>query len=201
MKKEPAGPEDRIREEFRENIKKTLSAKGQRRWNLVEQLAVEDGFTWEDNSSYRHENNYVMKIDGTIVYAENVNTQTYKEIRELLRKKGRMQTSPSLISNALAIGGSTLGGAFLGFLLIRVGLHPLILVPSIIVPPGLCIYDMLKQSAKETNKLAEIDASLKKYQEHIYYDDDALKRFCYRIYKNALADLQGKEFSKSIGKG
>jgi hypothetical protein len=189
MKKEPEGPEDQIREQFRENIKKTLSAKGQRRWNLVEQLAVEDGFTWEDNYSYRQQNNYVMKIDGTIVYAEHVDTQTYKEIRELLRKKGRIQTSPSLISNALAIGGSTLGGAFLGFLLIRVGLHPLILVPSIIIPPGLCIYDMLKQSAKESNKLAKIDASLKKYEEHLYYHDDALKRFCYRIYKNALAFL------------
>jgi len=41
------------------------------------------------------------------------------------------------------MGSSTLGGAFLGYLLILAGLHPLVMIPSIIIPPGLCIYDML----------------------------------------------------------
>jgi hypothetical protein len=132
---------------------------------------------------------------------ENADKQIYQEIRELLEKRGRIQTSPSLISNALAIGGSTLGGAFLGFLLIRVGLHPLVLVPSIIVPPALCIYDMLKQSTKESDKLARINESLRNYQDQIYYDDDAVKRFCYRIYKNAIADLQHEKSFNDLPNG
>ncbi|MFW6147456.1 MAG: hypothetical protein ACOC6B_03585 [Thermodesulfobacteriota bacterium] len=197
MKKEPLEPEDRIREEFKENIKKTLSERGQRRWNLLEELALEHGYLWEEAYSYRLDNNYLMKVGGTVAYAEDVNKQLYQEIKRLLEQKGRIQTSPSLISNALAIGGSTLGGAFLGFLLIRVGLHPLVLVPSIIVPPGLCIYDMLKQSAKESDKLARIQGLLNKYQEHLYFDDDAVKRFCYRIYKSSLADMQREGFSQS----
>jgi len=200
MKKEPE-PEDRIREEFKENLKKALAAKGQRRWNLLEELALEHGYEWEQAYSYRRENSYVMKVGGTIAYAENVDKQMYQEIRELLEKKGRTQTSPSLISNALAIGGSTLGGAFLGFLLIRVGLHPLVLVPSIIIPPALCIYDMLKQSTKESDKLARINDYLRNYQDHLYYGDDAVKRFCYRIYKNAMADLQHEKSFDYIPNG
>jgi len=104
----------------------------------------------------------------------------------LLERKGKIKTSPSLIGNALAMGSSTLGGAFLGYLLILAGLHPLVMIPSIIIPPGLCIYDMLKQSTKESNKLATLDITLDKYQDNIYYDDDAIKRFNYRIYKKAL---------------
>ena len=112
----------------------------------------------------------------------------YNEIRELLERKGKIKISASLIGNALAMGSSTLGGAFLGYLLILAGLHPLVLIPSIIIPPGVCIYDMLKQSTKESNKLAKIDKPLEKYQENIYYEDDAIKRFNYRIYKKALLD-------------
>jgi hypothetical protein len=175
-------------EQFRENLKEALSARGQRRWTLLEEFAVEHGYTREKGNSYRHGNNYVMKIAKNIIYAEDVEPHAYEEIRELLEKKGRVQTSPSIIANALTMGGSTLGGAFLGYLLMRAGLHPLVLVPSIIIPPGLCIYDMLKQSAKESDKLARIEASLKKYREHMYYDDDAVRRLYYRIYRNVLAD-------------
>jgi hypothetical protein len=188
MKKGPGGSEDRIRERFRADLKETLSVRGQRRWALLEEFALEHGYAREGGCSYRHENNYLMKVGWNIVYAENVESPAYEEIRELFEGKGRVQTSPSLIANALTIGGSTLGGALLGFLLIRAGLHPLVLIPSIIVPPGLCIYEMLKESTKESEKLAKIDASLKKYQESIYYDDDAVRRFFYRIYKNALVD-------------
>jgi len=129
-----------------------------------------------------------MKIGWNIIYIENVTTQAYEEIRELLERKGKIRTSPSLIGNALAMGSSTLGGAFLGYLLILAGLHPLVMIPSIIIPTGLCIYDMLKQSTKESNKLVKIDTPLEKYQDNIYYDDDAIKRFNYRIYKKALLD-------------
>jgi hypothetical protein len=188
MEKEPGRSEDRIREQFRGNVKETLSAKGQRRWDLLSESALEQGYTREDGYCWRHERNYLMKIARNIVYVENVEDQVYKEIRELLEDKGKIQTSLSLISSALTIGGSTLGGAFLGYLLIRAGLHPLVLIPSIMIPPGLCIYDMLKQSAKENDRLARIDALLKKYQEHICYDEDAVRRFYYRTYKNAVAD-------------
>ena len=188
MNKGPGESEERIRKQFREDLKETLSAIGHRRWDLLEQVALEHGYTREDGHSYRYGNNYLMKIAWNIIYLDNVTIQAYEEIKGLLEKRGKMQTSPSLIANALTIGGSTLGGAFLGFLLIRAGIHPLVLIPSIIIPPGLCIYDMLKQSAKESDKLAKIEASLKKYQENIFYDDDAVRRFFYRIYKNALAD-------------
>jgi hypothetical protein len=188
MKKGPGGSEDRIREQFRGNLKETLLAGGQRRWALLEEFALEHGYTREGGYSYRHENNYLMKIAKHIVYAENVETQSYEEIRELLEGKGKIQTSPSLIANALTIGGSTLGGAFMGYLLIRTGLHPLVMIPSIVIPPSVCLYDMLKESAKESSKLAGIETSLKKYQENIYYDDDAIKRFHYRTYKEALLD-------------
>jgi len=188
MKKDPAGSEDLIREQLRENIQEILSAKGQRRWDLLEEFAVEHGYTPEGGYSYRHENNYVMKIAKTIVYAEDVEPKAYEEIRELIERRGRIQTSPSIIANALTIGGSTLGGAFLGFLLIRAGLHPLVLIPSIIIPPGVGIYGMLKESAKESDNLARIEASLKKHQEHLYYDDEAVRRLYYRIYKDGLVD-------------
>lgn len=188
MNKGRGGLEDRIHEQFRGNLEETLSAKGQRRWALLEEFALEYGYTREEGHCYRYERNYLMKIAWNIIYLENVTTQACEEIRRLHERKGKIQTSPSLIANALTVGGSTLGGAFLGFLLIRAGLHPLVLIPSIIIPPGVCIYEMLKQSAKESDKLAKIEASLRKYQEHIYYDDDAIRRFHYRIYKNALVD-------------
>ena len=188
MNKSSRESETRIRERYRENLKETLSAKGQKRWTLLEDLALEHGYTLEDGYSYRYDKNYLMKIGWNIIYIENITSQEYNEIRELLERKGKIRTSPSLIGNALAIGSSTLGGAFLGYLLILAGLHPLVLIPSIIIPPGMCIYDMLKQSTKESNKLAKIDTPLEKYQENIYYDDDAIKRFNYRIYKKALLD-------------
>jgi hypothetical protein len=179
--------EHKIRERYRENTKKTMAAKGQKRWALLKDLALEHGFTIEDEYSYRYDKNYLIKIGWNIIYIENVTTQAYEEIRELVMRKRKISTSPSLIGNALAIGSSTLGGAFLGYLLILAGLHPLVIIPSIIVPPGLCIYDMLKQSTKESNKLAALDISLGKYQDNIYYNDDAIKRFNYRIYKKALS--------------
>jgi len=177
MNKRPGELENRIRERYRENLKEILSAKGQKRWTLLEDLALEHGYTLEDGYSYRYEKNYLMKIGWNIIYIENITSQEYNEIRDLLETKGKMRTSPSLIGNALAIGSSTLGGAFLGYLLILAGLHPLVLIPSIIIPPSMCIYDMLKQSTKESNKLAKLDIYLDKYQENIYYDDDAIKRF------------------------
>lgn len=186
MNKSPRESETRIREQFRENLKETLSAKGQKRWTLLEDLGLEHGYALEDGYSYQYDKNYLMKIGWNIIYIENITSQEYSEIRELLERKGKIRTSPSLIGNALAIGSSALGGAFLGYLLILAGLHPLVLIPSIIIPPGVCIYDMLKQSTNESNKLAKIDTPLEKYQENIYYDDDAIKRFNYRIYKKAL---------------
>jgi len=188
MNKSLGESENRIREQFRENLKETLSAKGQKRWTLLEDLALEHGYTLEDGYSYRYEKNYLMKIGWNIIYLENVPTHAYKQIRELLERKGKTKTSPSLIGNALAIGSSALGGAFLGYLLILAGLHPLVLIPSIIIPPSMCIYDMLKQSTRESNKLVKLDIFLDKYRENIYYDDDAIKRFNYRIYKKALLD-------------
>jgi hypothetical protein len=186
MNKRSRESENRIREPLRENLKQTLSAKGQKRWALLEDLALEHGYALEDGCSYRYDNNYLMKIGWSIIYVENITTQRYREIRELLERKGKIKTSPSLIGNALTIGSSTVGGAFLGYLLIRAGLHPLVLIPSIIIPPSVCIYDMLRQSTKESNKLAKIDTSLEKYQDNIYYDGDAIRRFHYRIYKKAL---------------
>jgi len=188
MKKEPGESKDLINEKFRENGEEILSAKGQRRWDLLEEFFLEHGYTREGAYSYRHGNNYVMRIAESIIYVEDVEPQAYEEIRELLERRGGIQTSPSIIANALTIGGSTIGGAFLGFLLIRAGLHPLVLIPSIIIPPGVSIYGMLKQSAKESDNLARIDASLKKYREHMYYDDEAVRRLYYRSYRNALAE-------------
>ena len=186
MNKRSRESENRIREPLRENLKQTLSAKGQKRWALLEDLALEHGYALEHGCSYRYDNNYLMKIGWSIIYVENITTQRYREIRELLERKGKIKTSPSLIGNALTIGSSTVGGAFLGYLLIRAGLHPLVLIPSIIIPPSVCIYDMLRQSTKESNELAKIDTSLEKYQDNIYYDGDAIRRFHYRIYKKAL---------------
>jgi hypothetical protein len=186
MNKSSRGSENRIREQYRGNLKEMLSAKGQKRWALLKDLALEHGYTLEDEYSYRYDKNYLMKIAWNIIYVENVTTQAYEEIRELLERKGKIKTSPLLIGNALAMGSSTLGGAFLGYLLILAGLHPLVLIPSIIIPPGLCIYDMLKQSTKESKKLATLDITLDKYQENVYYDDDAIKRFNYRIYRQIL---------------
>ena len=186
MNKSARESEHKIRERYRENVKKTLAAKGQKRWTLLKDLALQHGYALESEHFCRYDKNYLMKIGWNIIYVENVTTQECEAIRELLVRKRKMRTSPSLIGNALAIGSSTLGGAFLGYLLILAGLHPLVLIPSIIIPPGLCIYDMLKQSTKESSKLAALDVSLGKYHENIYYDDDAIKRFNYRIYKKAL---------------
>jgi hypothetical protein len=188
MNKSPRESENRIRERYRENLKETLSAKGQKRWALLGNLAFEHGYALEHGYSYRYDKNCLMKIGRNIIYIENITPQEYNEIRELLERKGKIRTSPSLIGNALAIGSSALGGAFLGYLLILAGLHPLVLIPSIIIPPGMCIYDMLKQSTRESNKLAGIDTALEKHQENIYHEDDAIKRFNYRIYKKALLD-------------
>jgi hypothetical protein len=188
MNKRSRESESRIRERYRENVKKTLAAKGQKRWTLLKDLALEHGYTLESEYSCLYDKNYLMKIGWNIIYIENITSPEYNEIRELLERKGKIRTSPSLIGNALAMGGSTLGGALLGYLLILAGLHPLVMIPSIIIPPGLCIYDMLKQSTKESNKLAALDISFGKYQDNIYYDDDAIKRFNYRIYKKALSD-------------
>jgi hypothetical protein len=44
------------------------------------------------------------------------------------------------------------------------------------------IYEMIKQSSKESKKLAAIDASLEKYKEQIFYDEEAITRFLYGIH-------------------
>lgn len=186
MDKSPEEPENRIREQFRKHLEETLSSKDQKRWALLEDLASEHGYQLEDRYSYRDEKSYLMKIGGAVVYLEDINHQAYREIRELLEKKEQLRTSPSLIGNALTVGSSTLGGALLGYLLIRAGLHPLVMIPSIIIPPSLCIYDMLKQSTKEANKLAQLEKSLEGYRESIFYDDEAIQRFNYRIYRKTL---------------
>ena len=43
---------------------------------------------------YRHENDYLMKIAWNIIYIENVKTQEYEEIKELLDRRAKIQTSP-----------------------------------------------------------------------------------------------------------
>lgn len=52
----------------------------------------------------------------------------------------------------------------------------------------MCIYDMLKQSTKESNKLETFDISLGMYQDNIYYNEDAIKRSNCRIYKKDALD-------------
>lgn len=184
--------ENTIREEFKGKLEETLSAKGQKRWALLEALASEHGFRFEDTYTYRYDKYYLMKIGRTIIYLENMTNQSYTEIRELLEKKERIKTGVSLIGNAITVGSSALGGAVLGYLLIKAGLHPLVMIPSIIVPPSVGIYEMLKQSAKESNKLAEINKSLEKRKEEIYFEDDAIRRFNRGIYKRALLGRQSE---------
>lgn len=178
--------ENTIREEFKRNLAETLSAKGQKRWALLEALASEHGFRFEDRYTYRYDKSYVMKIGRTIIYLDNITNQSYMEIRELLEKKERIKTGVSMIGTAITVGSSALGGAVLGYLLIMAGLHPLVMIPSIIVPPGVGIYEMLKQSAKESNKLAEINNCLEEHKEDIFFEDDAIRRFSRGIYKRAL---------------
>lgn len=103
MNKSTRESETRIREQFRENLKEMLSAKGQERWALLEDLALEHGYTLEDGYCYRYEKNYLMKIAWNIIYIENITSQEYSEIRELLERKGKIKTSPSLIGNALPL--------------------------------------------------------------------------------------------------
>lgn len=186
MHKSPEEPENTIREQFRRHLKETLASEGQKRWTLLEDLASEHGYHPEDRYSYRDEKSYLMKIGGAIIYLENISHQAYGEIRELLEKKDQLRTSASLIGNALTVGSSTLGGALLGYLLIQVGLHPLVLVPAIIIPPSLCIYNMLKQGTKEADKLAQIEKSLERFKENIFYDDAAIRRLNSRIYRKVL---------------
>ena len=119
MEKDQREPEDRMREHFKGNIKETLSAKGQRRWIMLETFALEHDYTRGNSYSYRRENKHLMKIDKMIVYAEDIDSQDCEKIRELLEEKARIQTSPSLIAHALTMGGSTLGGVFLGYLLMK----------------------------------------------------------------------------------
>lgn len=178
--------ENTIREEFKRTLAETLSAKGQKRWALLEALASEHGYKLEGRYTYRYDKDYLMKIGRTIIYLENIANQSYTEIRELVEKKERIKTGVSMIGNAITVGSSALGGAVLGYLLIRAGLHPLVMVPSIIVPPSVGIYEMLKQSAKESDKLAQLNKSLEEHKENIFYEDDAIRRFNRRIFKRAL---------------
>ncbi len=180
---------ENIGEQFRVSLKEALAAKGQRRWDLLGEFALEHGYKREDAYCYRYEKNYLMYTGKRIIYAEDFEKKTYEAIRDSLKQKWKIQTNPSIIANALTIGGTTLGGAILGLLLIKAGLHPIVLIPSIIIPPIVCIYEMLKQGAKESATLANIDESLKNREEDIYYEDDAVRRFYQQFYKNALADL------------
>jgi hypothetical protein len=59
------------------------------------------------------------------------------------------------------------------------GLPPLVMVPSIILPPSIGIYEMVKESSKDSKRLPAIDASLEKHKEQIFYDDEAIRRFVY----------------------
>lgn len=176
---------NRDQEQLTRRFEETLSAEGQKRWALLANLASEHGYELEDRYAYRHDGDYLMKIGRTVIYLRDMADHEYKEVRKSLEERERIATSPSVIGNALTIGGSALGGGFLGYLLIRAGLHPLVLIPSIIIPPSVGIYEMLKQSSKESKKLAKIDVSLEKYRENIFYDDDAIRGFLYKIHKKA----------------
>ena len=192
MEKISAPTREQIREQFKVNLKEALAAKGQRRWDLLGEFALEHGYKREDAYSYRYGKNYLIYIAKRIAYAEELENNSYEIIRELLERKWKIQTNPSIIANALTIGGTTLGGAIFGVFLIKVGLHPFVLIPSIIIPPVACIYDMLRQGAQESAKLAKIDESLKDFKEGIYYEDEAVRRFYYQFYKGALLGLYKK---------
>lgn len=180
---------EQIRDQFKINLKEALTAKGQRRWDLLGEFALGHGYRREDAYSYRHGKNYLIYIAKRMVYAEDLENHSYEIIRDLLERKWKSQTNPSITANALTIGGTTLGGAVFGLFLIKAGLHPLILIPLIIIPPIVCIYDMLRQGAKESAKLAKIDESLKDFKENIYYEDEAVRRFYYQFYKETLSGL------------
>ena len=172
----------RNQELLTKTLEETLSVEGLERWTLLEDLASENGYELEDRDSYRRDGEYILKIGRTEIYLRDMTDHEYREVRKLLEQRARITTSPSVIGNALTIGGSALGGAFLGYLLLRAGLPPLVMVPSIIIPPCIGICEMVRQSSKESKKLAAIDVSLETHKEHIFYDDDAIKRFLHGIH-------------------
>ena len=149
------------------------------------ELASDYGYDLEDRNCYRHNADYLMRIGRRVIYLRNMRAHDYAEVKRLLEQRARIVTSPSVIGNALTIGGSALGGALLGYLLLRAGVHPLVMVPSIIVPPCIGMYEMVKQSSKENKKLTAIDVSLEKYKKQIFYDDEAIKRFLCGIHTKA----------------
>jgi hypothetical protein len=169
-------------EVFTETLKKALSAEGQERWTLLTNLASERGYDYEDKDSLTHDREHLMRIGRRVVYLQNMTDHEYRGVRKLIEQRARTTTSPSVIGNALTIGGSALGGALLGYLLLWAGLPPLVIIPSVIVPPSIGIYEMVKESSKESKRLSAIDASLEKHKEQIFYDDEAIRRFVYGIH-------------------
>jgi hypothetical protein len=165
-----------------ETLKKALSAKGQERWALLTRLASEHGYDHEDKDSCTHDREHLTRIGRRVIYLQNMTDHEYRGVRKLVEQRARITTSPSVIGNALAIGGSALGGAFLGYLLLWAGLPPLVMVPSVIIPPSIGIYEMVKESSKDSKRLSAIDASLEKHKEQIFYDDEAIIRFVYGIH-------------------
>jgi len=129
---------------------------------------------------------YLMKINNRIVYLEDVTKQGYKEVREALERRDSLNKSTKLMVNALTLGSSALGGGVLGYLLMEAGLNPVVMIPSIILPVGLAIYDILKQSIKESKQWDEISKSLSKYKKNMSYDDDAARRFNRIVYERAV---------------
>ena len=95
MNKGPRGLENRIRERYRENLKETLSAKGQKRWALLEDLALKHGYTIEHGYCYRYEKNYLMKIGWNIIYVENVTNQAYEKIKNVPQRAVQFLTGES----------------------------------------------------------------------------------------------------------
>lgn len=191
--------EEIIHEPYIKELEKIiLSVKGEKRWVLLKNIALDHNYRAHGEDSYKNDKDYLMKMNKKIIFLENVTQQAYEEIRDVLKRKGDInKTNPSLITQAISVGSSTIGGGVIGYLLIQAGLNPLVMIPSVIIPPGVCMYELLKQSIRENKKSMEIDKALNKYKKNIFYDDDAAKRFNYRLYEREIKE-KIKERAKNL---
>ncbi|MBU4502851.1 MAG: hypothetical protein KKA79_09725 [Nanoarchaeota archaeon] len=157
------------------DLENILQAKEKDQWNLLTETAEDKGYQKLESKIYTKNDDYLMKMGKDILYFENLQPNEYQEVKDAVKIKSKNENYV-VISYGLAISGGAIGGAFLGYLLIQMGLPAWTMVPAIITPTATSIYEILRHSMKLTEKEQESKEIFDKYSKNTLKNKEAIKK-------------------------
>jgi len=159
------------------NLESIIGAKPSRRWALTEHVAKQKKYTKIKSNIYQKSEDYLIKAKRSIIYLEDITKEDYKEIQNsLIRPKLKNPTAQVLL-DATTVGFSTLGGAAIGgYCFIKYDLPAWIMIPAILGPLAISMYNLIRSSSKLSKEEKGMKKTLEKYDSKIFMDESAIKK-------------------------